>query len=119
MQTSVWKVIAQKPFPPTGNAGKKPSYVRKVVFDKVKNSITLTDTTDSKNVILNFITYNRPEFKGNSIQIGNASADFHGAKLLTVETLPITDRRLQTAWDHDLYRIRLKMTEPDFRLSIC
>lgn len=106
-------------YPFTGNAGKKPSYVRKVVFDKVKNSITLTDTTDSKNVILNFITYNRPEFKGNSIQIGNASADFHGAKLLTVETLPITDRRLQTAWDHDLYRIRLKMTEPDFRLSIC
>lgn len=102
------------PFP----AGKH-SYVRSVVFDKSGDCITLTDTTDSKDVILNFITYDKPEFTGNCIQIGSASVQFHGAELLAVETLPITDRRLQTAWDHDLYRIRLKMTEPEFRMTIC
>ncbi|MGN0168736.1 MAG: heparinase II/III family protein [Acetatifactor sp.] len=98
--------------------GEKHSYVRKVTFDKLNSSITLTDTTDSRNVVLNFITYNKPEVNGASARIGNAVAEFQGAELLTVETLPITDRRLQTAWDHDLYRIRLTMTQPTFQMTI-
>lgn len=94
------------------------TYVRKVLFDKKAGLIALTDTTDSKDVVLNFITYPKPEVNGTALQIGNAFAEFQGAALLAVETLPITDRRLQTAWDHDLYRIRLRMTAPVFQLTI-
>jgi exoribonuclease R len=52
------------------------------------------------------------------LSIGEASASFEGADLLAIETLPITDARLKTAWDHDLYRIRLKGNDASFRLTI-
>lgn len=52
------------------------------------------------------------------LSIGEASASFEGADLLAIETLPITDARLKTAWDHDLYRIRLKMSGTDFQLTV-
>lgn len=97
----------------------KKHYTREVFFDKIKNRIILTDTTDADNVILNFITYEKPELTENSIVIGSlARASFTGAKPMAVETLPITDKRLQTAWDHELYRIRLTMTAAEFRLEI-
>lgn len=97
----------------------KKHYTRRVFFDKLKNRILLTDITDSENVILNFITYEKPEVTEDSIRIGAlARASFSGAKFLSVETLPITDARLQTAWDHELYRLRLVMTAAEFELDI-
>lgn len=107
------ELAAAYPFPKGAR-----SYIRKVHFDKKAGLITLTDTTDSGDVILNFITYCKPEASGNSLLIGGAHAEFQGAALLPIETLPITDRRLQTAWEHDLYRIRLRMTGPEFKLRI-
>ena len=94
------------------------SYRRLVTLDKRGDRMTLTDRTDCGNVILNLITYHKPQADGETLHIGSASAVFSGAQLLAIETLPITDRRLQTAWDHDLYRIRLKMTAPEFTLSV-
>lgn len=97
----------------------KKHYTRRVFFDKLKCRILLTDTTDAENVILNFITYEKPEVTADSIQLSTlARAAFSGAKLLSVEPLPITDARLQTAWDHVLYRIRLVMTAAKFKLEI-
>lgn len=97
----------------------KKNYTRKVFFDKLGNRILLTDSTNSENVILNFITYEKPEVTENNILIGAlARAAFTGAKPMTVEVLPITDARLQTAWDHELYRIRLTMTAAEFQLEI-
>lgn len=94
-------------------------YRRKIEFLKKENRIILTDETDAKDVILNFITYEKPAAAGNLLSIGTlAAASFEGAWLLTIETLPITDPRLQTAWKHDLYRIRLKLSEPLFTLRI-
>ena len=79
----------------------------------------MTDTTNAENVILNFITYEKPEVAEGCIQLGAlAQAAFSGAKLMSVEVLPITDARLQTAWDHDLYRIRLVMADEKFELEI-
>lgn len=104
-----------------GNPGKtcKKHYTRRVFFDKLKNRILLADATDAENVILNFITYEKPEVTDGCIQLGAlAQASFSGAKLSSVEVLPITDARLQTAWDHDLYRIRLAMTDRKFELEI-
>lgn len=97
----------------------KKYYTRRVFFDKLKGRILLTDTTDAKNVTLNFITYEKPEVTEDSIQLGSlARVSFSGAECLSVEILPITDARLQTAWDHDLYRIRLSMTAAEFQLEI-
>ncbi len=94
-------------------------YRREVSFRKGENRISLTDRTNSKNVILNFITYDKPEISGSVITVGNATISLQGAELMTVETLPITDKRLQTAWNHDLYRIRLNMTDETFTMDIC
>ena len=129
---------------PLGAAGHPDiSYIRKVTFDKASSRITISDSTNAGNVILNFITYDKPmpvvmapsisresaaaaslqsaPQAGNKAQIlsiGEARIDYRGAELLCIETLPITDRRLQSAWDHDLYRIRLKMTEGTFVMNI-
>lgn len=97
---------------------KNRSYRREVSLDKEQNLVTVTDISDGGNVILNFIVYEKPTAKGNVIQTGDAALTFHGAELLIIERLPITDPRLQTAWDHDLYRIRLTMTEQRFVLQI-
>lgn len=97
------------------------SYRRQVQLDKKQECVVLEDETNCKNVVLNFIAYDKPEYEGNSphvIRLGNAVLEFTGAELLAAETLPITDPRLQAAWDHDLYRIRLTMTEDKFVLHI-
>lgn len=97
----------------------KKHYTRKVFFDKLRDRIILTDSTDAENVILNFITYEKPEVTDGRLIIGAlAQAAFSGAAPMSVEVLPITDARLQTAWDHDLYRIRLTLTAPEFQLDI-
>lgn len=93
--------------------------VRKVTLKKPSNTIVLEDHTNAQDVILNFITYEKPVILSDGkLSIGEASASFEGADLLAIETLPITDARLKTAWDHDLYRIRLKGSDASFRLTI-
>ena len=95
------------------------SYRRCVSLDKSDSHVTLTDMTNCRNVVLNFITYEEPAVLSDSaLRVGEAELSFQGASLLQTETLPITDRRLQTAWDHDLYRIRLTMTEEQFTMII-
>lgn len=95
------------------------TYVRKVILKKTSNTVVLEDRTNAEDVILNFITYEKPVILSDGkISIGTTLAAFEGAELLTTETLPITDARLKTAWDHDLYRIRLRMSGTDFKLII-
>lgn len=107
------ELIHAYPLPENGH-----SYRRQVLLDKESEYVTLRDTTDCSSVILNFITYEKPETDGSVIKSGDVCLEFQGAQLLTIETLPITDPRLQAAWDHDLYRIRLTMTEKEFVLNI-
>ena len=95
------------------------TYVRRVTLKKPSNTVVLEDHTNAQDVILNFITYEKPVILSDGkLSIGEASASFEGADLLAIETLPITDARLKTAWDHDLYRIRLKGSDASFRLTI-
>lgn len=111
------ELIHAYPLPESGHF-----YKRQVILDKKQECVTLTDKTNSKNVILNFITYDKPELEDTKcrivISLKNSRLEFTGAELLAIETLPITDPRLQVAWDHDLYRIRLTMSEEKFVLSI-
>lgn len=106
------------------------SYRRRVTLHKTKNKVELCDATNAKDVILNFITYEKPmalcadklPASGGScgvLHIGQlAAAEYAGATLLAIEVLPVTDARLQKAWSHDLYRVRLKMTGAEFRMVI-
>ena len=84
------------------------SYERNIFFDKEKDIITLTDVSSCDDVILNFIVYEKPVINDNNIIVGNAHITLQSGQVLATETLPITDARLKTAWDHDLYRIRIK-----------
>lgn len=94
------------------------SYVRRISLDKEKGIVTLLDKTNANDIVLNFITYHKPVYQGeNKLLIGDCHIEFDGADYLKTETLPITDDRLREAWDHDLYRIRLRMTGPSFTLT--
>ncbi|MDE5803826.1 MAG: heparinase II/III-family protein [Lachnospiraceae bacterium] len=96
-----------------------PSYRRSVALHKKENRVAVTDTTNLPDVVLNFITYEKPVLEDGLLKIGSlAEASFSGAKPLAVEVLPITDARLQKAWDHDLYRVRLTMTGNVFTMEI-
>ena len=73
-----------------------------------------------KPVVLSFITYEEPSVSSDntSISIGGLGRmKLAGTGAVTIERLPVTDARLMTAWDHDLYRIRMKMTDKKFRIG--
>ena len=97
------------------------SYTRKMVLNKEIGTVDLHDHTNAENVVLNFITYEKPVLTApGRLQIGqNCEVLTKGAEFFALETLAITDARLKWSWDHDLYRLRLKMTGSDFKMTIC
>jgi len=134
------ELLTAYPIPQPADVGAAPlTYRRSVTLDKKEGKAVVKDTTNLPDVILNFITYEKPILREGEIQIGSlASATFTGARPLTcpaaqpgaaprtmppapspaVEVLPITDQRLKKAWDHDLYRVRLQMTGNVFTMEI-
>lgn len=95
------------------------TYRRSVTLCKSDNKVVINDVTNCTDVILNFITYEKPIPEGSILKIGSlAAASFRGAALHAIEVLPITDARLKKAWDHDLYRVRLKMNAAEFAMEI-
>lgn len=95
-------------------------YIRKMTLDASSETFTLTDTTSINDVILNFITYEPVEQTDSpdTYILGDAVITFTGASVIATETLPITDARLKLAWDHDLYRIRLRMEDAEFVMRV-
>lgn len=146
------ELLTAYPIPqPVDGDGAPLTYSRNVTLDKKEGKVIVKDTTNLSDVILNFITYEKPVLSEGQLQIGSlASVTFTGARPLTcpvdysesgpgeqleekhgallgaklphsssaIEVLPITDQRLQKAWDHDLYRVRLRMTENIFTMEI-
>lgn len=107
------------------------SYQREVILEKEKE-IRITDSftsSQSADVILNLMTYEKPilihpsDLNNNSfslIQIGDLGLirlEGHYTDLV-IETIPITDPRLQTAWDHEIYRIRMALKDSSITLCI-
>ena len=92
-----------------------------MVLNKEIGTVALHDHTNAENVVLNFITYEKPVLTApGRLQIGqNCEVLTEGAEFFALETLAITDARLKWSWDHDLYRLRLKMTGSDFKMTIC
>lgn len=84
------------------------SYTRTALLEKGKG-ITITDTADCTSLtpVLSLITYETPRWNqaDSCLSLGElGTCSFSGAAEVTIERLPITDPRLQTAWKHDLWR---------------
>ena len=92
-------------------------------------------TADGINsVIMSLMTYEKPVIAKNTtdhadiaewdealtFRVGSAGTlRIKGGRLSRIETIPITDARLKTAWEHELYRILLDVagTELEMRIS--
>ena len=107
------------------------SYKRQVILEKEKE-IRITDCFTSSNpcqVVLNLMTYEKPILiesfdspvnLSHSLQIGDLGTIRLENRFthLEIETIPITDERLQTCWEHELYRIRITLDQPIMTLCI-
>ena len=84
-------------------------YIRNLTFSS-KGDFCLTDRFDtSAEVVLNFMTYEKPIVKNNSyIVIGDSAFAISGITDIEVEAIPINDSRLGVAWKHEIYRMRMK-----------
>lgn len=74
-------------------------------------------------VVLSLMTYEKPvpHVAEQSIlfTVGNVGTlSLSGGKLLSVEEIPVTDPRLQTAWSHPLYRILIQAECKELELCI-
>ncbi len=97
----------------------KDAGVRKYLreFSLSHAGISLTDSWELKKnctgeIILNFITYEKPELTDNNIKIGSlGELNWNSPVHAVIEELPVTDERLMLCWKHNLYRIRLRVPD--------
>lgn len=104
------------------------SYQRCAMLQKGEN-IVIKDSFDSlADIVLNLMTYDKPTLQEENAATAKATLLFtigslgslriSGASLLSIETIPITDARLQTAWEHEVYRILLQATATEVTMVI-
>lgn len=98
------------------------SYRREARLNKGGDGgITITDRYSGsiRPVVLSLMSCQLPVIEGNLIKIGSLGECLvKGAADFSVEQIPITDKRLKQAWDHDIYRIRITMMEEMLQLKI-
>lgn len=94
-------------------------YIRDLTFSS-KGDFCLTDRFDtSAEVVLNFMTYEKPVVKNNSyIVIGDSAFEISGITDIEVEAIPINDSRLGVAWKHEIYRMRMKAENKNFSIAL-
>ena len=96
------------------------SYHRQVILEKGKE-VCITDriqSSDPCEVILNLMTYEKPVLLYDThpshavLQVGNLGTISLEEDIshLEIEMIPITDARLQTCWEHEIYRIRITLS---------
>ena len=78
---------------------------------------------NNQSVVLSFMTYEKPisKPKDNNLHICIGSLGtlrIENAELLSIEEIPITDSRLQTAWKHPVYRILINSTNYELEMHI-
>ena len=100
------------------------SYKRQITLHKEKH-IELYDefeystAVEEASCVLSLMSYETPIIKGNIISIGSlGTIKVDGARTIKTEEIPITDKRLQTAWKHNIYRILIENASNYFRLII-
>lgn len=91
------------------------SYLRE--FSLTSGGIRLKDSWTFQNaaageIILNFITYEKPVLLDGKASIGSlGELNWNAAVSAVIEELPVTDQRLMLCWKHSLYRIRLTVSD--------
>ncbi len=91
----------------SGNAGS--AVMSLMTYEKpiiAENTADGTDFNESEDAPLTF-------------HIGDAGTlCLKGGRLARIETIPITDSRLQTAWEHEIYRILIDVIDPELEMRI-
>lgn len=111
------------------NEAKIKSYRRYINFIKNKE-ITITDdfkfATDSGQVLISFMTYEKPSIHNNDINIGqigiitiDTTEYSKTTPEISVEEIHINDARLQTAWKHNIYRTIISVNNGPVKFTIC
>jgi hypothetical protein len=94
-------------------------YNRTVTLNKNDNIIIEDTWSGCNQVILNLMTYEKPTHHENCIQIEDlGSAKVIGASKVDIQEIPIADARLQTAWKHNIYRIRITAASRSLKMII-
>lgn len=98
------------------------SYCRRITMQK-GTGILVADTADCDGLtpVLSLITYEEPSWDAPSstLTIGDlGTCRMEGAGAVRTERLPITDKRLQTAWKHDMWRTLVVMKKNRITLDI-
>lgn len=96
------------------------SYHRSAIHER-GNQIVIRDhyEGDLKKVVLSLMFYEEPEVSENIVRIGNlGKLIITGSSYIQKERIPIVDKRLQTAWKHDIYRLLITMEHQDLTLII-
>ncbi len=86
------------------------SYKRTVAFEGKKIRV-LDETVGGTLPILSLITMDYPESKDNKLTFSGWEIAFTGAKGISVEVIPINDKRLRLAWPDKLYRVLIEMED--------
>lgn len=91
------------------------SYIRE--FSLMEEGIFLTDYFEFQKgsageLILNFMTYEKPQLSGSRIKIGAlGELNWNCPAQVKIEELAITDERLALCWKHSIYRTRLTVSD--------
>lgn len=95
-------------------------YIRNAVLKK-GCGITITDHYEGEAgpAVLSLMTYEKPVLEGGILTIGQlGSCRITGASSIEIETVEITDERLKTAWEHEIYRCLVSMDKGDLCMEI-
>lgn len=109
------------------------SYIRKATLFKGKDIIIQDtfrfcnchcDNLNNNTAILSLMTYEKPVLsksdEGLYFAIGTeGTLKIAGAELNSIETIPVTDARLQICWKHEIYRILLNIISSKVEIHIC
>lgn len=96
------------------------SYTRTAEIEKGMG-ITISDHYDGELPcpVLSLMFFEEPTVEGDRVNIGKLGCfTITGASSIKKEIIPITDKRLKTAWKHDIYRLLITMESQDLSLTI-
>lgn len=103
------------------------SFIRKATLKKgkeiiIEDSYDFSDP-DKHEVVLSLMTYDKITVyetdTGLICSIGNlGNLTLEGGSLIKIETIPITDSRLQICWKHEIYRALISITKKKSRIHI-
>lgn len=96
-------------------------YYNRIITLTRNQDIVVSDSwAGCKHVIFNLMTYEKPSIASNELVFIGDLTNIHvsGAHSIDIEEIPITDKRLQSAWKHEIYRIKITAKANQLTLKI-